>query len=470
MFEYERSTERQLIGLKSSETIPGKPFEKLECPESLLILFRSGIFTIDKTSLVLNICESHRVELGLNWRRGKVKCTYPDHNDRSRAKADLGANPTVCKEVWLKTRQIVPIGSEICKQCSTQHKKTVSSHLEVNFEDKLVRDSCSDDVMDTESSELFSCYTAGNSQEKFNQDWLEELRTPREKLNKAMKILCSSFEPLQSQLQKPWNTIRNSMRSYYLKKAFECVEIILSIIAPDQKNFLLESLYKKSYKTQEMPEIDQTTKIIINAYNNVTDSRTQTQLLSLIVNSFNKAELQKLIPSVSLFKIDSARTLYMQESSQYTKVSAKNAILKPLAEHLYTGFLKYVMLRNKRALQGLDNITAAGMNSIDILSKLVQKLETFGMSKPEFKYLTDIIQLINQFLKYEYKSHLNRLDGCTDHCTIMALSDPTESKLSASCNHNHERQCEKCSMVESCLDMIHEKLTRLKSQQPSLKR
>ncbi|XP_076095112.1 uncharacterized protein LOC143065432 [Mytilus galloprovincialis] len=177
IFECQRSTERHLIGLKSSETIPGKPFEKLECPESLLILFRSGIFTLDKLSLNLNICESHRAELGLNWRRGKVQCTYPDHNDGSKAKADRGANPTVCKELWLKTRQILPIGSEICKQCSTKHKKTVSSHLEVNFKDELVhlqkilqilngddgqfyelnredlgKDSCSDDVMDTESS------------------------------------------------------------------------------------------------------------------------------------------------------------------------------------------------------------------------------------------------------------------------------------------------------------------------------
>ena len=122
-----------------------------------------------------------------------------------------------------------------------------------------------------------------------------------------MEILSSTFQPLQSQLQKPWNSISNSMRSYYSKKTFECVEIVLSIIAPNQECFLLESMYKKFSKTQEMCEIDQTTKTIINAYNNVTDSRTQTQILSLIVNSFTKAELQKLIPGISLFKIDSAR-------------------------------------------------------------------------------------------------------------------------------------------------------------------
>ncbi|CAG2220288.1 unnamed protein product [Mytilus edulis] len=253
---------------------------------------------------------------------------------------------------------------------------------------------------------------------------------------------------------------------------------------------------------------------------------TQTQILSLIVNSFTKAELQKLIPGVSLFRIDSARKhalvtgpghvinkpkVYRMKLSKPKLTHFIEFIMNPLYSSvvgfgqtvlklssnenipipkvirnlihariisIYQSFCKeydfetfsraslYRILKvchasKQRALQGLDNITAAGMNSIDMLSKLVQKLETFGMSQPESKSLTDIIQLINQFLKYEYKSHLNRLDGCTDHCTTMALSDPTEPKFSASCNHNHERQCEKCAMVESCLDMINEKINQI---------
>ncbi|CAC5418232.1 unnamed protein product [Mytilus coruscus] len=275
-----------------------------------------------------------------------------------------------------------------------------------------------------------------------------------------------------------------------------------------------------------MPEIDQSTKTIINAYNNVTDSRTQTQILSLIVNSFTKAELQKLIPSVSLFKIDNARKhafvmgpghiinkpkVYRMKLSKLKLTHFIEFIMNPLYSSvvgfgqtvlklssnekipipkvirnlihariisIYQSFcngydfetfsraslyriLKVCHASKQRALQGLDNITAAGINSIDILTKLVQKLETFGMSQPESKSLIDITQLINQFLKYEYKSHLNRLDGCTNHYTTMALGDPTEPKFSASCNHNHERQCEKCLMVESCLDMIHEKINQI---------
>ena len=70
-----------------------------------------------------------------------------------------------------------------------------------------------------------------------------------------------------------------------------------------------------------------------------------------------------------------------------------------------------------KALQGLDNISASGMSAIESLLKLVPKLETFGLNKHKSKHLTDLLHSINQFLKYEYKSHLNRLDGCGDHCT-----------------------------------------------------
>ena len=111
IFECDRNTQKHLTSLKSSESIPGRPFQSYDCPESLLILFRSGIFSVDQTALNLYICESHRVFFGLNWRRTKTRCTYPGHNTTSKAKSDRGTYPTLCKELFLKTRQILPVGS-----------------------------------------------------------------------------------------------------------------------------------------------------------------------------------------------------------------------------------------------------------------------------------------------------------------------------------------------------------------------
>lgn len=42
-----------------------------------------------------------------------MHCTYPYHNDERVTKAELCVNPTVVKEVWLKTRDVMPYGSGI---------------------------------------------------------------------------------------------------------------------------------------------------------------------------------------------------------------------------------------------------------------------------------------------------------------------------------------------------------------------
>lgn len=101
------------------------------CPEYIGILYRSGYFIIDKAVLSLKICLKHREELGARWKRSKRTCSYP--GDRGNMKADRGASPTMCKELWLKTRQIIPVGSAICKRCSMDHKKNVSPSYNVEY-------------------------------------------------------------------------------------------------------------------------------------------------------------------------------------------------------------------------------------------------------------------------------------------------------------------------------------------------
>lgn len=65
---------------------------------------------------------------------------------------------------------------------------------------------------------------------------------------------------------------------------------------------------------------------------------------------------------------------------------------------------------------------------------------------------------MNQFLKFEYKLHLSKLDGCVDRCAIFGLSDPVESKFASTCNHTHENACERCSMVDNSVHVIRAKM------------
>ena len=111
LYQCEKDTNNHCSLLQCSEKIPGKPFSFYNIPEALLILYRSGVFSVDRTTLELSICRAHRDFLGVNWRRGKVRCSFPEHNENSKAKADRGATPSFCKEYWLQTRQAILVGS-----------------------------------------------------------------------------------------------------------------------------------------------------------------------------------------------------------------------------------------------------------------------------------------------------------------------------------------------------------------------
>ncbi|KAK3095239.1 hypothetical protein FSP39_012015 [Pinctada imbricata] len=343
-----------------------------------------------------------------------------------------------------------------------------------------------------------------------------------------MKLLSEKFEPLQSQLTRPFESLGKSMKSYYLKKADECVHMVLGIIAPDQESVILSALQSKTMKAETdittlTAETDMTTKSIISAYHNAADGRTQTQILSLIANDHTKTKLQELIPGISTFKIDNARKhalvqgpgLILSQPKVYrikltkpklnhfiefilnptyssivgfgqttlrlssnAKIEVPKIIRNVISSRIintYTAYclendfpcfsraslyriLKVCYASKQKALQGLDNITASGLNAVDILHKIVSKLEAYGITQGESKNLNDILHLVNQFLKFEYKMHLCKLDGCVDHCTVFGLSDPLEPKFSSACSHTHEITCDKCSMVESSIHIIREKM------------
>ena len=96
--------------------------------------------------------------------------------------------------------------------------------------------------------------------------------------------------------------------------------------------------------------------------------------------------------------------------------------------------------------------------------KSISKMETFGLSGQKAKDLTDllhIVNIVNQFLKYEYKSHLNQLDSCGDHCTTFALKDTSNNKFVSSFNHSHDVICDKCSMVSTFVDLVRKEVSSL---------
>lgn len=84
--------------------------------------------------------------------------------------------------------------------------------------------------------------------------------------------------------------------------------------------------------------------------------------------------------------------------------------------------LKVCNAPKEKALQGLDNTSAAGMGAIDNLPKVVTKLEAYGLRHEDVNKLKEMHQLVNQFPKFEYKLHLRMDDQCADYCTSFAFT------------------------------------------------
>lgn len=111
LYECTKDVSCHLRLLQCSERNPGQYGKYLDVPEAILLLYRVGIFSVDSSTctLTLKICENHRANFGLQWRRMKTKCCHPDHNAQSKAKPDRGATPTLCKDYWLRTRQTIVV-------------------------------------------------------------------------------------------------------------------------------------------------------------------------------------------------------------------------------------------------------------------------------------------------------------------------------------------------------------------------
>ena len=61
----------------------GSSISNISVPESALILYRAGVFSLTSKHLERSICSSHRDQLGLYWYRTTRVCQHPYHGNSS---------------------------------------------------------------------------------------------------------------------------------------------------------------------------------------------------------------------------------------------------------------------------------------------------------------------------------------------------------------------------------------------------
>ncbi|XP_062600026.1 uncharacterized protein LOC134261619 [Saccostrea cucullata] len=301
-----------------------------DIPEGLLILYRSGIFTIDDSCLNLAICQKHRDELGIYWKDKRHTCQFSGHSKDSKERPSRGTQPTTCKQHWLHTREIITVGAGICKQCYLKLKEShgefkINLQEEIESFERLCRLAEStksekdsnyektEDVPKEFSQESSTTKTTASDFSDFSQeshsDWELENESTREKFNRAMSLLSKGkFPALKSQLQLPWENISRSTKSLYLTIANDAIHVLLEHIVPGQVDKVISELASKHTANEDkLLNEDILTKALIKAYLDQDNRLNKVQILSLFAHKFTKEKLLRLIPGMTVAKIDAAR-------------------------------------------------------------------------------------------------------------------------------------------------------------------
>ena len=121
----------------------------------------------------------------------------------------------------------------------------------------------------------------------------------------------------------------------------------------------------------------------------------------------------------------------------------------------------------QKSLQGLDNTTAEGTEATDTIIEVCKTLGDHGSDATWLKSSEQNIKEAKRYLKIEFKSHVSREETCADHCTTHALSDPSDTNLQGTCQHEHDIDCEKCESLEKVFKEIEFEINRVKiSEEP----
>ena len=154
------------------------------------------------------------------------------------------------------------------------------------------------------------------------------------------------------------------------------------------------------------------------------------------------------IPQVALTTIQSSViTIYENHCNSVN--------YQPLSTSCLRNIMKSCKSVQRKALHGVDNYTADGLEAFDTLSKVLEKT---GGSKAEIDQIKKSLKAAVTYLKGDFKVHIKEESTCPTHCRKFALSNwETRSEFfREQCKHHHNEVCQDCENIFSCLSTIKE--------------
>ena len=109
---------------------------------------------------------------------------------------------------------------------------------------------------------------------------------------------------------------------------------------------------------------------------------------------------------------------------------------EPASERTLFRILEVCSASMQKSLHGLDYINTEGVQGFECLENIAGTLRnkqvvTSSWEKESKEHLSNA----KRYLKADYKLHVSKDERCVDHCTVHALSSPTDPSFKADCDH-----------------------------------
>ena len=108
----------------------------------------------------------------------------------------------------------------------------------------------------------------------------------------------------------------------------------------------------------------------------------------------------------------------------------------------------------RRALGGLDNTAANGLQGIDNLTKL---LKDEHLNFEETGPISDKFEAGKRYIKVAFKMHCSDQSECATHCCTFALGNPLDTDLQQTCDHQHPDCNDILATLDKNLDQAEKK-------------
>ena len=123
--------------------------------------------------------------------------------------------------------------------------------------------------------------------------------------------------------------------------------------------------------------------------------------------------------------------------------------------------LKNIKPTQKRAMAGLDNVTANWLKGFLLLEDIVSTLTD---AKLKSAFLRQLEQS-KWYLKIWYRLHCETFSNCDTHCISSALSNTKSESLQIEHNHLHNETCHQCALSMSTVEAITNLVTDVSSDE-----